>query len=156
VTDEEFTTFLADAVEELQAKQDALRAKYGLGERERFVVDFEAGTLTFFDQEKPAVEAAIMPLATHVPDRNSLKWAWANEALPAEVRQKASAVKDLYRLTGFEIFRNEYVECDEAMAWEITALACKFFCKIGAYRIPSSNAQGYVLMKEVKWYSQAG
>jgi Family of unknown function (DUF6882) len=154
VTDEEFDNFLADALEELQAKQSALTAKYRLGEHGRFVVDLEQGVLTFFQNERPTVEAEIVPLATHVPDKSSLKWAWADEQYPPAVRQEASGARCLHGITGFELFTNEFVECDEAMAWEFAALACKVLGKAGAYRIPNRNLYNYVLINEIKWWNQ--
>jgi hypothetical protein len=151
VTDEQFDASLAEAVEELRVKQAALRLEYRLGEHERFVVDYEAGTLTFFEKERPTAEAKIVPLATHAPEKRSFFWAWANESYPPEVREAAAEAKHLYKLTGFDVFKEEYVDCDEEMAWEIAAMACKCLGKAGAYRVPHAKLHSYVLIGAVRW-----
>ena len=146
----DFDSYLAQAQDELEQKQAQLGAEHGIGTYNRFVVDYVAGSLDFFQQEAPKLQTLIIPVATHVPEKKSLKWAWANDQYPPEVREAASKTKELTELTGFEIFQDEYVECDEAMAWEITALACKFLGAKGAYRVPHGHIYSYVLIAEIK------
>jgi hypothetical protein len=150
MTDPEFETYLEEALNELEAKQTSLDAEYGIGRHGRFVVDFEASTLTFFDKEAPRIEASIVPVSSHIPAKRNLKWAWANQHFPANVRASASRVKELHSLTDFDLFNNERVECDESMAWEFTALACKCLAAIGAYRVPHKEAHAHVLITSVR------
>ena len=152
MTDEEFENYLAMAVEELEEKQDQLEKVHNIGHHEHFVVEYDKGILTFFEHEKPIIEAKIIPLATHVAEKDSLKWFWANEDLPENIINEAILVKGLYDITDYEMFRNETLECDEEMAWEICALACKYLEKLGVYKIPHGNINGYVLLKEIKKY----
>ncbi|MDR2240000.1 MAG: hypothetical protein LBE33_06100 [Zoogloeaceae bacterium] len=146
MTGSEFDTYLAQSVEELETKQATLSATYGIGNYEKFFVDFMAGTLTFLDGDTPKIKALVIPVATHVPSRQNLLWAWANEQLPPAVREQSSRIKELQSITGFELFANERVECDESMAWELTALACKYLSAAGAYRIPNGEIYAYVLI----------
>lgn len=150
MTDEDFDAFLALANDELVAKQNLLQAEFSLGNYDRFAADYAAGTITFFNQETPQVEVEILPVATHIAEKNSLKWFWANQQLPQSVRDSASRVKTLYDLTGFDMFANEAVECDETMAWEITAMACKSLSALGAYRVPHGNVSSYVLITGIR------
>ena len=69
---------------------------------------------------------------------------------PADIRASASRVKELHSLTGFELFNNERVQCDESMAWEFTALACKCLGAIGAYRVPNKETHAHVLITSVR------
>jgi len=149
MTNDEFDDFLALAQDELEIKQASLQAEFGLGGYERFVADYEAGVITFFNKEAPRIEAIILPIATHVPDKNSLKWSWADKQLPQSIRDLASQVKRLHVITGFDMFANEAAECDEAMAWEITALACKTLSALGAYRVPHAKLNAYVLITAI-------
>ncbi len=146
----DFNAYLAQAQDELGRKQAALGVEYGIGTFERFVVDYVSGLLDFFEHEAPIVQTTIIPIATHVPGKNSLKWAWANDQYPAEVREAASRTKELTELTGFEVFQDEFVECDESMAWEITAVACKLFDAKGAYRVAHGPVYSYVLITGVE------
>ena len=150
MTDDEFDQFLSDATAELESKQESLALEFGVGHSGRFVVEYRTHTLTFFNHEAPSAVATIIPVATHVPSKNSLKWAWANEHFPAEVRDAASQVKGLHGLTGYEFFANEVEECDESQAWEATAMACKHLNAIGAYRIPHGEVFSYVLIREIR------
>jgi hypothetical protein len=84
-----------------------------------------------------------------VPDKDSLKWAWANESYPQEIREKAAFTKELGELTGFELFTNESAECDENMAWEINAMACKLMNALGVYRIPHGQINVHVVFSKV-------
>jgi uncharacterized protein DUF6882 len=149
MTDEEFKLYLARANEELREKQACLQKEYGLGQFDRFVIDYETGRLTFFDKEVPRVEATVVPVATHIEGKNSLRWSWANTQLPQGVREEASRLKGLHDLTGFEMFANETAECDGAMAWEIAALACKFMEALGAYRVPHATLNTYLLITHI-------
>jgi len=149
MTDEDFDVYLASALDELETKQTLLVAKYGLGHHERFVVEYEQLTLSFCDRERPSAIARILPVATHMPDKNRLRWAWANEMFPQPVQQLSKAVMELHAVTGFELFVQETVDCDESMAWEIAALACKCLSKAGVYRIPHAALHCYVLIDHV-------
>jgi len=152
MTDEEFEIYLQSSLDEMAEKQSILDSEYGMGHHERFVVDYETGTLTFFEHEKPKSEASIIPVASHVPEKESLKWAWANENYPESIRDMASFVKKLYLLTGYEMFNIEAVECDESMAWEINALACKVINARGVYRVPHGAINVYVVVTKVRNY----
>ncbi|MDR2013393.1 MAG: hypothetical protein LBQ20_10260 [Rhodanobacter sp.] len=152
MTDSEFDTYLAQAVGELEAKQATLVATYGLGwgSHNKFFADYAAGTLTFLEGDVPQVKAFIIPVFTHIPSKQNLLWAWANEAFPLAVREQSSQIKELQSITGFELFTNERVECDESTAWELTALACKCLSAAGAYRIPHGEKHAYVLITSVQ------
>jgi len=47
MNDPEFDEYLEQALDELEAKQTALKSEFGLGQHGRFVVDYAAGILTF-------------------------------------------------------------------------------------------------------------
>lgn len=150
MTDEEFDDYLDGARAELHKKQSALADSYRLGSAARFVVDHEEGILTTFDKERPVAEARIIPVATHFPEQESLLWAWSNENLPPDVQSQAARIRELYEVTGFDLFKEEPVSCDEVMAWDITALACKHLGTLGAYRMPHKDAHSYVLITDIK------
>ncbi|MBK8285094.1 MAG: hypothetical protein IPK97_09520 [Ahniella sp.] len=85
-----------------------------------------------------------------MPAKNSLKWAWASDQYPQTVRDASSRLRGLTDLTGFEVFQSALIECDESMAWEIAALACKYMQALGVYRIPHGHIHSYVLITEVR------
>jgi hypothetical protein len=150
MNDPEFDAYLDQALDELEAKQNTLKSEFGLGHHGRFVVDYVAGTLTFFDKEAPRAEASILPVSTHIPAKRNLLWSWANQQLPVHVRELSSQLKELHSVTGFDLFVNERVQCDESMAWEFTALACKCLSAIGAYRVPHGDIHAHVLITSIR------
>lgn len=153
MTDDEFDKFLEEACDELGHKYKKLVDDFGLGNHERFVVEFEKQSLLFFENEKPVVEAVIIPIASHIPEKESFVWFWSNRNLPDELRDLSCKVKKLYEITGFELFNNPSISCDEDMAWEVAAMACKALDAKGIYRIPQSNGlYSYVLIMDIRHY----
>lgn len=150
MTDPEFDAYLDQALDELEAKQTSLNSEHGMGSYKRFVVDYVGGKLTFFNKEAPQLEASILPISTHVPEKRNLLWAWANQQLPSPVRAEAARTKELQTVTGFDLFANERVECDESMAWELTALACKYLSATGAYRVPHGEIHAHILITSIQ------
>ncbi len=149
MTDEEFEKYLQESMDEMEEKQESLEKDYSIGHLERFEVDYEVSELSFFNGGKRNVTAKIIPVASHVPEKQNLQWAWANESFPSEVREKAAVLRQLGELTGLEPFTNERVECDEDMAWEINAMACKFMGALGIYRVPHGAVNMHVVLTEI-------
>ncbi len=145
----DFESYFEKAEDEFARKQAQLKAVFGIGSYERFVVDYDANSLDFFQYEALKAHASIVPIATHVPEQTSLKWAWANDQYSDQVRKEASRMKEMSALTGFDFFLSEYVDCEESMAWNITTLACKFLNAQGAYRVPHGHINCYVLITSV-------
>jgi hypothetical protein len=146
MTDSEFDTYLATALDELKKKQDYLEAEFGLGRYERFFVDYEKLELQFLNGEQVALSFAITPVGSHVPEKNSWQWSWGNKSLPEHVRQKAAAAQKLYDISGMDVFKQPTAAIDEAMAWEFVALSAKATGAMGAYSMPQRNLRAYVLI----------
>ncbi len=149
VKDEEFDAFLERALAELHAKQAVLSNSFGIGGNERFVVDFASCLPTFFVGEAPTAEASILPLGTHSLDKQRYRWSWSDEGLPIDVRDASRKTQALYDLTGFEMFKQATIQCDQTMAWEIAALSCSVLAAHGAYRIRNGSNQHYVLIHSI-------
>ncbi len=149
MTDAEFDSYLAQVVTDLQAKQNYLQSEFGLSTYERFWVDYEKEEISFLDGDVLQLKFSITDIGSHVTEKNSWKWAWANPHLPAHTRANSERLKGLTQKTGFEIFSNENCEVDEPMAWEFAALACDFLASLGVYSIPHKNLRAYVLLDQV-------
>lgn len=150
MTDDEFDAFLADALAELDAKQSALAAAFGLGSHERFEADFERARIRFRDDGSPAAEATIVPLASYAPSSETLVWWRTNKRLPDAVRAHGYDHAALAAHTGMDVFAQDAIACGEDMAWEITAMACKHAGLKGAYVAPGGNGNVYVLIADVR------
>ena len=141
--------FVERCVAKLLEKQDALTAR-GVGSYERFEVDLEHGKLRFFDGEQLALEADVTPIGTHVSDRESWQWAWANKSLPSEVRERASKLKELALATDDAAFNERTLEIDEEQTWRLVAMACEHLGALGTYACPTRNARLYVTIDRIQ------
>ena len=141
--------FVERCVEKLLRKQDALSAR-GVGGHERFEVDLAHGKLRFFDGEQLALEADVTPIGTHVSDRASWQWAWANKSLPSEVRERAAKLKELAVETDDAAFNERTLEIDEAQTWQLVAVACEHLGALGMYACPTRSARLYVTIDRIQ------
>ena len=143
---QEFDSFMKDALTELKAKQSYLEREFGLGRYARFFIDYGKEELQFTSDGQRPLAFQFTVVGSHVPEQNSWKWSWANESLPENVRKRASGVRRLYDLTGFDVFKQPAASVDESMAWEFVALSCKILGGLGAYSMPQRNLRAYVLL----------
>ena len=146
--DEEFYAFIDAAYAELEQKQAALGAQYGLGNSAgRWWFDQASSTLQFFDAaDQLEMSADVIDIGSYSATANSWKWAWANEAVLPALRQRAEKIKTLEDITGNTLFGFAHIfEIeDEAMAWEFAAMAVQHLAALGCYKAPSPIENGPV------------
>ncbi len=146
MTDAEFDAYLAAAAEELEAKQHYLVNEFGLGKHGHYFLDFEKGKIRFSEGDVTAVEASMIFVGSHVPEKNHWKWGWANPSIPEHVRSQSARIRQLGKITGLELFTNESVIVEPQMPGEFTALACKLLQAKGAYTIAHDEMNLYLLL----------
>jgi hypothetical protein len=151
MTDAEFESYLAERVTELKSKQSYLQSEFGLSSYGRFWVDYEKEELSFLDGDVLKLKFEITEVGSHVAEKESWRWAWANSHLPPHVRKKSEKLRGLTQKTNLEIFSNEHCQIDEAMAWEFAALACDYLGALGVYSVPHKNLKAYVLLDKVTY-----
>lgn len=153
MNDDEFEQFVQDASEELEQKQDALTKQYRLGKWEDFLYDAPSGRLQFKDKSGTVkVQAETISLGSHSKKSDTWQWAWANKSLPAGVRKQAEEVKQLFKLTGMDVFKQPTIEIDEGMAWELVAMCVKHLAAQGCYSMPADPTgvlRVFVAIREV-------
>jgi hypothetical protein len=140
MSEDTFEVLLETAMAELVNKQEALQRQYGLGDMARWWLDQDTATLGFFDeQNRKVVEARILNIGSYAPKRSSWKWAWSNPTVAEELRERALPLKELQAISGIDLFGNEEAFSieDEAMAWELAAIAVQHLNALGCYRAPS-------------------
>ena len=148
MTDDEFYAFMDSTFAELEQKQVALSESYGLGNGAgRWWFEQATGKLQFFDAaDQLEAEADVIDIGSYSAKANSWKWAWCNETVLPALRERAAKLKELESLTGIALFGLDHVFeiGDEAMAWELTAIAVYFLGALGCYKAPSSVENGPV------------
>ena len=154
MTDEEFDAFVAAASEALGVKQAALERRYGLGRRAQWDFDAKTGVLRFLDISGAAqVEAQVTPIGSYSTETQTFRWAWSAPAT-AGVAGRAAQLRDLFDVTGIEVFREETFEADEQMAWELTAMAVAHLSAAGAYRVVSRPLFLFLAIDEIRSLSK--
>lgn len=152
VNDEEFEAFLDTALDELEHKQDQLKADFGLGRYPRFWFDQPSGTLEFRDAAGTLrVIADVIPVGSHSRRSGTWTWAWAHEILLPALRKSAEPLQKLEAVTGLGAFLKATVPVeDDEMAWELTALAVRHLGAIGAHKTPGQASDLYLAITSVK------
>ena len=141
--DAQLGAFAEACVQRLQQKQSELSAR-GVGSYERFEVDLATGKLRFYDAQGLALEADVTPIGTHVSEKESWQWAWANKSFPEDVRQRAAKLKALTAETAMTAFSERTLEVDEAETWRLVAMACEHWGALGTYDFQTRNARLFV------------
>lgn len=166
-----FAAYLAQALDELDAKQAKLQDEFGLGKYARQWLDLEQAKLELFDDpdldddegdpddDVPAVRASVLPVGTFswgegtaagTDQVKTFRWAWANESLPTEVRHQAARLREKLAWTGMPLFQAEAFECKDEMAWELAALACKALDGVGVYPMNRGSLRLFLVLTKVE------
>ena len=126
---------MAAASEALGVKQAALERRFGLGRRVQWAFDATTGLLRFLDTSGTAqVEAQVTLIGSFSTETQTFRWAWSDPSTLEPARARAARLRELFDLTGIEVFREETFEADEQMAWELAAMAVAHLSAAGAYR----------------------
>lgn len=137
MNESEFEDFLADAVKSLQAKNDLLGGRHGIGHFARWDHDGELNRLVFSNpNEAEVLVAETTDIGSFSLNTKTWLWAWANKSNTAASREKAAALKLLFDATGMRIFTDPHISCDENLAWELAAASVEQLDGLGCYRGP--------------------
>ncbi|MFK7699820.1 DUF6882 domain-containing protein [Pseudomonas caspiana] len=104
------------------------------------------------------VEARILDIGSFAPKRLSWKWAWSNPTVLEESRERVLPIKELQAILGVGLFGDEEAFSieDEAMAWELAAIAVHHLNALGCYRAPTppDGPTIFLAITELKHISQ--
>lgn len=144
MTPEQLQAFVDRCASALRDKQEAFLAAENLASFRAFDLNRGKALLRFREGSLPDREYPVILLGTWLANRNSWLWAWAEDSLPAGTRRRAKGVQRLLDLTGLELWRQERLDCDEAMSWDLAAVAVEALEARGVYRIPGPGAHTFV------------
>lgn len=144
MNDEELGMYLNLCCEELLEKQENLQKQYQLGSYEKYWCDLEQKILQFKNQDTIFHEFRVMCLGSMSNQSETWMWAWANESFPEEVRKDSVELKNLKTTLGLDFFEIPVFECNDEMAYVLTAISCNHLDMMGTYRVPTQN--GYIVL----------
>ncbi len=145
MTENEFDLYLSEAMEELERKQENLKSEYGFGDYSRWWFEQSTSKLQFFDDNDVlCLETDIIDIGSYSSKSSTWLWAWANVSVLPTLRQESEKLKELSKITGYQLFEDYHTfHVDENMAWELAALSVKQLNAKGCYRAPSSTGENY-------------
>ena len=148
-----FETWAHEALHDLIAKQDRLKAEFRLSDWPRYDYDLAAGTLVFSDEAGPKVQAEIQVVGT--TGAKDWLWGWANDSLPSDRVEDVRRVKAFGVEHEIEELRSDYVEDDDLnqLGWDLTAIAVRLLDVPGAYRAPSEAGALFLAIRSIGYLS---
>ncbi|MBU5483737.1 hypothetical protein KQI86_05295 [Clostridium sp. MSJ-11] len=146
---EEFFDFLEECYLEMLQKQDNLIKDYNITEYDEYWYNQRRKVLQFKNNDIVQLEFSTIFIGTWAHKKNTWLWAWANSGMTEEIREDSEQIKELANLTGNDIFIEPHFQCDEEMAYEITALAVHQLNALGVYRVPGELSNLFIaIMKK--------
>lgn len=147
---EDFDELAKEAVEDLWALQDELKAEWALGKFERFDYDQETATIVFSDRGHPVLEADILIVGSTSKESGTWRWAWDNPSVLEGARAGLENVAEFGRSIGAEKLTRASWPGDEHDGWEMTAIAAHLLGADGAYRVPDEGGALFLLLSDVQ------
>ena len=137
MNESQFEEFLSGAVEAVQAKNDLLEQRHGIGHFARWDHEGDSDQLTFSNpNDAHVLVAETTDIGSYSLKTKTWLWAWANESLTDAAREKAAELKKLFDVTGMRVFSDPHFDCDEYLAWELAAASVQQLGGVGCYRGP--------------------
>jgi hypothetical protein len=149
-TDEspEFRKLLDQSMEELRLKTDAHDRLWHLREAS-WSVDQDAQTITFTSPQGVTATCQVQIIGTYNTDDGTWLWAWDHPSVVLALQEHARQIRAYGAKHGIKKLTTRKLECEEADAWEFTALACRLCDAQGAYRGPAGSALVFMTFGEV-------
>jgi hypothetical protein len=148
--DTEWAAFVGDSVRRVQKLNDDLHRQYGLHDFARWHHDGEAGTLCFFNPESPhGLEANVTPIGSFSLNTKTWLWAWANHSKSELEAQRSEQYRALASSIDCTFFSTAHFDCDEFLAWELTAVCVDHFNSVGCYRLPIGHLWVFLALDDI-------
>lgn len=148
---EQFSVYRHEAVHQLMRLNAECEKTFRISSWPRWDYDFEAGTLTFSENDTPKVIASIQVVGTTSKSGGTWMWAWANESLPANVTEAVGKVRAFGKAENLAELTHECLPDDEHLGWGMSAVAAKILRSKGAYRCPGDNGFVYVVYSSLRF-----
>lgn len=144
-----FDDFVAQAVNELQAKNESNRA-WGLGSFARWNLDQTTGRLEFTAADGGRAVTPAQIIGSYQPSDRSWRWAWDNPSIKPALQRDSLLVKRFGEQHGIARLTSPRFVGEEADAWAMTAIAFKLTGAQGAYRAPAGSTIVFLTFGEVR------
>lgn len=150
---QDFLHFRHEAVHELTQLNELCQERFHISDWPRWNYDLDCGTLTFFKDGVPKVQASIQAVGTTSISSKTWLWAWANEYLPSNVKKGVEDVRAFGERENISELTKAKLPDDEHLGWEMTAISARILRARGAYRCQGDNGFLYVVYSSIGFVS---
>ena len=149
MTNEEFEKYMNLCFQEMGNRQNKLLEEYGLQNYKDFWYSQTSETLQFKTDGKVEIEFEVIQIGSWSSISNSWMWTWANESVTEKTRQKSAKIKELAKITGYDVFSLEAFEAKESSAHQLTAISAYYLNAIGYYIAPFDELKSFLALTNV-------
>ncbi|MGE3320485.1 MAG: DUF6882 domain-containing protein [Candidatus Berkiella sp.] len=121
---------------------------------DRYHINMEEGTLTFYTDNVPMVQAQIQVVGSHSKNSNTWMWSTLNGSIPAICTNKMDKVKDFLGVVEWGNF-DDVTEVEEGFIGDAVYLSLMVLEGVGFYKAPSANSDLYVVMTDIDWVQKS-
>jgi len=146
-----------NAVEYATKVQDEMVKTYfdsNADKYDRFHLNMEEGTLTFYTDDVPIVQAQIQVVGSHAKNSNTWMWSTLNVSIPAICTDKMNKVKDFLGVVEWGNF-DDVTPVEEGFIGDAVYLSLMVLEGVGFYKAPSANSDVYLVMTDINWVQKA-
>jgi len=144
--DDCFDKFVHPLIHAGMDKNEAFERRYG--RHAHWDWDETSATLTFSDPKLPTVRVHCSVVGTTEGD--SWQWSWANNNIPPYSKLDMDKVRDFGEANGYGKLTTSFLEVDDYMGWEMTAVTEHILSALGAYRFPTEHGYCYLVYRTIE------
>jgi len=136
----EYESYRHARVHESMARNEAWTTKFKIGKWPRWDYDPDAETLRFSERGKTKVLADIVTAG--LVSRGSWEWSWGNPHIQAKSREVMETVRKFGEEKEWSKLTTLFVESDEHLGWEFSAISAHLLNAEGVYRCTLDKEAG--------------
>lgn len=133
-------------------RNDEWFRKFNIGEWPQWYYDSEAEMLRFTEDGKAKVVADIVTVG--LISKGRWEWSWGNPNVPLKSRETMERVRQFGELKEWSKLTTLFVDSDEYLGWELSAISAHILNAEGVYKCPLDKEVGisvYVLAFNTKF-----
>lgn len=150
MTDKELDVFLKNCHKEIKEKQQYLSDTYHIKEYTTYSFSQPDSSLTLKKKDGKSITFDVKSIGSWNKEDSSWVWAWANENLSESIREEAKPLKELEKVTGFNIFSQGGFECEMAVARDLAFVGVHQLQAQGIYRIEVGESYLFLALMNVR------